>query len=108
LFTKNGGLWLEKIAESNCDAIGLDWQLILQMRKSGWEIKWITRKYGPRISLLPIPKEFGKRLPLILKDYGSSPRSIFLIRTRHKSMHRSDSTLHILEGCSWIYAVSLN
>jgi uroporphyrinogen decarboxylase len=25
VFTKGGGLWLEKIAASGCDAIGLDW-----------------------------------------------------------------------------------
>lgn len=25
LFTKGGGLWLEKIADSGCDAVGLDW-----------------------------------------------------------------------------------
>ena len=25
VFTKNGGLWLEKIAAIGCDAVGLDW-----------------------------------------------------------------------------------
>ncbi len=27
LFTKNGGLWLESIADSGCDAVGLDWTI---------------------------------------------------------------------------------
>jgi len=27
LFTKNGGLWLEDIAASGCDAVGLDWTI---------------------------------------------------------------------------------
>src|SRR5699024_7306217 len=27
LFTKGGGLWLEKIADTGCDAIGLDWTI---------------------------------------------------------------------------------
>ncbi|PCJ14770.1 MAG: uroporphyrinogen decarboxylase [Gammaproteobacteria bacterium] len=29
LFTKNGGLWLEKIAASGCQAVGVDWTLEL-------------------------------------------------------------------------------
>lgn len=27
LFTKNGGMWLESIAQTGCDAIGLDWTI---------------------------------------------------------------------------------
>jgi uroporphyrinogen decarboxylase len=27
VFTKNGGLWLEKIAAIGCDAVGLDWTI---------------------------------------------------------------------------------
>lgn len=27
LFTKNGGIWLEKIAATGCDAVGLDWTI---------------------------------------------------------------------------------
>jgi len=27
LFTKNGGHWLEKIVESDCDCVGLDWTI---------------------------------------------------------------------------------
>lgn len=27
LFTKNGGMWLEKIAATGCDAVGLDWTI---------------------------------------------------------------------------------
>ena len=29
LFTKGGGLWLEKIADTGCDAVGLDWTIPL-------------------------------------------------------------------------------
>ncbi|GAM57713.1 uroporphyrinogen III decarboxylase [Vibrio ishigakensis] len=27
LFTKNGGMWLESIAATGCDAVGLDWTI---------------------------------------------------------------------------------
>ena len=30
LFTKGGGLWLEKIARSGCDAVGVDWCISLE------------------------------------------------------------------------------
>ena len=30
LFTKGGGLWLEHIAESGCDCVGLDWTVSIQ------------------------------------------------------------------------------
>lgn len=29
IFTKNGGQWLEKIAQSGCDAVGIDWTMDL-------------------------------------------------------------------------------
>jgi uroporphyrinogen decarboxylase len=29
VFTKGGGLWLEEIADSGCDAVGLDWTVNL-------------------------------------------------------------------------------
>lgn len=34
LFTKNGGAWLEQIAETGCDCIGLDWTIRLSEAKA--------------------------------------------------------------------------
>jgi uroporphyrinogen decarboxylase len=42
VFTKGGGLWLESIAESGCDAIGLDWTI---------DIGEARRKVGGRVAL---------------------------------------------------------
>jgi uroporphyrinogen decarboxylase len=42
LFTKGGGMWLDKIAESGCDAVGLDW---------GVDIGYACRKIGDRVAL---------------------------------------------------------
>ena len=33
LFTKGGGLWLEAIAETGCDAVGLDWTVDIREAK---------------------------------------------------------------------------
>lgn len=42
LFTKGGGLWLESIAKTKCDAIGVDWTINLQDAR-----KRITRSVSP-------------------------------------------------------------
>ncbi|QMV15745.1 uroporphyrinogen decarboxylase [Vibrio spartinae] len=34
LFTKNGGMWLEQIAATGCDAIGLDWTINIEDAKA--------------------------------------------------------------------------
>lgn len=42
LFTKQGGLWLEKIATSGCDAVGLDWTI---------DIGEARRRVGDKVAL---------------------------------------------------------
>lgn len=42
LFTKGGGLWLEAIAETGCDAIGLDWTV---------DIKQARERVGHKVAL---------------------------------------------------------
>jgi len=42
VFTKNGGLWLEKIAAIGCDAVGLDWSI---------DIGEARRRIGGKVTL---------------------------------------------------------
>ena len=42
VFTKNGGLWLEKIATIGCDAVGLDWSI---------DIGEARRRIGDKVAL---------------------------------------------------------
>ena len=42
VFTKGGGLWLEDIAASGCDAVGLDWTI---------DIGDARRRVGDRVAL---------------------------------------------------------
>jgi uroporphyrinogen decarboxylase len=42
VFTKNGGLWLEKIAAIGCDAVGLDWTI---------DIGEARRRVGDKVTL---------------------------------------------------------
>ena len=77
LFTKNGGHWLEKIVESGCDCIGLDWTL---------PINEASARVGDRVSLqgnmdpavlygdaAAIQKEVG----LILGQFGHGNGHVF-------------------------------
>lgn len=43
LFTKGGGQWLEAMAATGCDALGLDWTPISAMRAAGWVIRSLCK-----------------------------------------------------------------
>ncbi len=77
LFTKNGGQWLESIADSGCDAVGLDWTT---------DIGNARARVGDRVALqgnmdpamLYAPKaRIREEVADILKRYGSGPGHIF-------------------------------
>jgi uroporphyrinogen decarboxylase len=77
LFTKNGGAWLEMIADTGCHAVGLDWTV---------EIGRARDRVGQRVALqgnmdpsalygsaATIRAEVGR----ILKDFGDHPGHVF-------------------------------
>lgn len=77
IFTKNGGQWLESMAESGADALGLDWTT---------DIGNARARVGDRVALqgnmdpamLYAPKErIRQEVADILKRYGSGPGHIF-------------------------------
>jgi len=77
LFTKNGGLWLEQIADSGCHAVGLDWTL---------EIGAARARIGDRVALqgnmdpailYASPKSIRDEVSRILASYGSGPGHVF-------------------------------
>ena len=77
LFTKNGGLWLEAIADTGCDAVGLDWTI---------DIGDARRRAGDRVALqgnmdpamlYAQPERIRTEVASILKAYGSGPGHVF-------------------------------
>jgi uroporphyrinogen decarboxylase len=77
VFTKGGGLWLEDIAATGCDAVGLDWTV---------NIGTARRRIGSRVALqgnldpavlfsdrATIRAEAGK----VLRDFGSGNGHVF-------------------------------
>ena len=77
LFTKNGGQWLESIADSGCDAIGLDWTT---------EIGEARSRVGNRVALqgnmdpsilYASPAVIREEVATILASYGSGEGHVF-------------------------------
>lgn len=70
VFTKGGGLWLESIADSGCDAIGLDWTI---------ELGEARRRVGDRVALqgnidpnvlFASPEKIATEAKKVLDSYG--------------------------------------
>ncbi|SHF28152.1 uroporphyrinogen decarboxylase [Modicisalibacter ilicicola DSM 19980] len=77
LFTKNGGQWLEHIAEAGSDAIGLDWST---------ELSDARARVGDRVALqgnldpnvlFARPAAIKAEVARILASYGTGPGHVF-------------------------------
>jgi len=77
LFTKNGGQWLEAIADTGCDAIGLDWTVDMASAKA---------RVGERValqgnmdpSMLYAPAErIRQEVATILQGFGKGSGHVF-------------------------------
>jgi len=77
IFTKGGGQWIERIAETGCDAVGLDWTQ---------EIGEARRRIGDRVALqgnmdpcvlYASPDRIRKEAGQILADFGRGPGHVF-------------------------------
>lgn len=77
IFTKGGGLWLERIAESGCDAIGLDWTV---------DIGDARRRVGDKVALQgnidPLvlfagPETIKAETEKVLTSFGSGNGHVF-------------------------------
>ncbi len=70
LFTKNGGMWLEKIADTGCDAVGLDWTIDISNAKARVGDK-VALQGNMDPSILYAPKErIHQEVSTILEGVG--------------------------------------
>lgn len=77
LFTKNGGQWLESIADTGCDAAGLDWTTnIGQARKQVGGRIALQGNMDPTI-LLSSPDAIRSEVERILGSFGPYPGQVF-------------------------------
>ena len=77
LFTKGGGMWLEAIADSNCNAVGLDWTV---------DIDAARERIGERVALqgnldpcvlYADPDTIRERARDIIERFGNHPGHVF-------------------------------
>lgn len=70
LFTKNGGMWLEKIVETGCDAVGLDWTInIEEARARVGNLVALQGNMDPSLLYAP-PKRIHEEVKSILGNFG--------------------------------------
>lgn len=77
LFTKGGGLWLEAIADTGCDAIGLDWTVDIAQAKARVGDK-VALQGNMDPSVLYAPAErIEQEVKTILAGYGKGYGHVF-------------------------------
>ncbi|TRX01920.1 uroporphyrinogen decarboxylase [Candidatus Methylobacter oryzae] len=77
LFTKGGGLWLEAMADSGYDALGLDWQTDIQQARArvGHQVS-LQGNMDP-VALYANPEVIAGKVKSILGKYGSGSGHVF-------------------------------
>ena len=70
LFTKNGGMWLEDIAATGCDAVGLDWTIDIENAKARVGDKVALQgNMDPSMLYAPLPR-IEQEVSKILAGFG--------------------------------------
>ena len=77
LFTKNGHQWLEKIADSDCDALGLDWTIDIDDARRRVGDKVALQGNMDPMCLYASPEEIRKETNRILTAFGQHPGHVF-------------------------------
>ncbi|TRY33816.1 uroporphyrinogen decarboxylase [Aliiglaciecola sp. M165] len=77
LFTKNGGMWLESIAATGCDALGLDWTIDIADAKARVGDKVALQgNMDPSILYAP-PARIEQEVATILEGFGKGNGHVF-------------------------------
>jgi uroporphyrinogen decarboxylase len=77
LFTKGGGLWLEAMADSGYDALGLDWQTDIGLARARVGDKVALQGNMDPVALYADPSVITEKVKTILHKYGSGSGHVF-------------------------------
>ncbi|MFC3122314.1 uroporphyrinogen decarboxylase [Agaribacter flavus] len=77
LFTKNGGMWLEAIAATGCDALGLDWTIDIQEAKARVGDKVALQGNMDPSILYASPNRIEEEVASILAGFGKGSGHVF-------------------------------
>ena len=77
LFTKNGGQWLDKMAATGCDALGVDWttELSEARARTGGRVA-LQGNLDPSV-LYAEPDRIRAEVQRVLESYGGGPGHVF-------------------------------
>jgi uroporphyrinogen decarboxylase len=77
VFTKGGGLWIESIAASGCDAVGLDWTMDIGIarQKVGHQVA-LQGNLDPAV-LFATPAVIEKEVEKVLSSFGYGSGHVF-------------------------------
>jgi len=77
LFTKGGGAWLESMADTGCDGLGIDWTLDMgEARARVGDRVALQGNMDPCV-LYASPDRIREEVGTILKSYGTGPGHVF-------------------------------
>ena len=77
LFTKGGNLWLEQIATSGCDALGLDWTIDIGLARQRLNHKVALQGNMDPAVLFASPSKIREEVSHILESYGTGSGHVF-------------------------------
>jgi uroporphyrinogen decarboxylase len=77
LFTKGGGLWLEDMADSGYDALGLDWQTDIHKARARVGGRVALQGNMDPVYLYAQPDDIIEKVKTILHGYGSGSGHVF-------------------------------
>ena len=77
LFTKGGGQWLESMADTDYDALGLDWQTDIQQARARVGAHVALQGNMDPVTLYANPDVIKAKVGTILEKYGSGTGHVF-------------------------------
>lgn len=77
LFTKNGGLWLQDIAATDCDCVGLDWTMDIGKARRAVDGKVALQGNMDPALLRASPERIRSEVGSILASYGNGVGHVF-------------------------------
>ena len=98
VFTKGGGLWLESIADSGCDAVGLDWTVDIgeARRRIGHKVA-LQGNLDPAV-LFATPEVITAEVEKILASYGKGSGHVFNLGHGISQFTPPESALTLVEA----------
>ena len=98
VFTKGGGLWLERIADSGCDAVGLDWTVdIAEARRRVGHKVALQGNLDPAV-LFAAPEIIAAEVEKIVAGYGNGHGHVFNLGHGISQYTPPESALTLVEA----------